>query len=202
MLSRPPVTPAAAEEKHRIWSLYLISLTLHEKIKIWEGPLDQYPTSAELSKILPVDILPEQLMAIAIDVIKFAPAQVICGLLQTLSCVYRRSTKENIIDVDILVIFYFLVPSFVSQGIQIPFYQHNSDQKKSVCGAVFKKGDIVWTCRQCGKDTTCVQCDPCFRKSDHSGHEVYFHRASGDSSGCCDCGDAEAWGDIPINIYF
>ena len=124
MLSRPP---AAAEENHRIWSLYLISFKLQEeKIKIWEGPLDQYPTSAELSKILPVDILPEQLMAIAIDVIKFAPTQVICGLLQTLSCVYRRSTKENIIDVDILVIFYFSVPLFVSQGTQIYYEKIDS----------------------------------------------------------------------------
>lgn len=64
---------------------------------------------------------------------------------------------------------------------------------RSVCGYVFNQGDIVWTCRQCAKDPTCVQCDKCFRKSDHEGHEVYFHRASGGGSGCCDCGDEEAW---------
>lgn len=61
-----------------------------------------------------------------------------------------------------------------------------------VCGLLFTRGDIVWTCRQCAKDPTCVQCDKCFKASDHKGHEVYFHRASG-SGGCCDCGDAEAW---------
>ena len=88
-------------KKHGSWSLFLISRA--ENIKIWEGSHEQYPTSAELSKILPNDILPEQLMAIVIAVIKFAPTQVICGLLQTLSCVYRRSTKENNIDVEFLV---------------------------------------------------------------------------------------------------
>ena len=36
-----------------------------------------------------------------------------------------------------------------------------------------------------------MQCDPCFRASDHRGHEVYFHHAS--PGGCCDCGDLEAW---------
>ena len=36
-----------------------------------------------------------------------------------------------------------------------------------------------------------MQCDPCFRASNHRGHEVYFHHAS--PGGCCDCGDLEAW---------
>jgi len=62
----------------------------------------------------------------------------------------------------------------------------------SVCGVVFRAGDVVWTCRQCAKDQTCVQCDGCFKGSNHDGHEVYFHRANG-SGGCCDCGDKEAW---------
>ena len=51
----------------------------------------------------------------------------------------------------------------------------------------------MWTCRQCAKDSTCVQCDACFRNSNHEGHEVYFHRAAATSGGCCDCGDEEAW---------
>jgi hypothetical protein len=33
-------------------------------------------------------------------------------------------------------------------------------------------GDIIWTCRQCAKDPTCVQCDQCFRQADHAYHEV------------------------------
>ena len=117
-MSQSPIV----EEIQRSWSLYLISSTSLEKNKIWEGFLDQYPTSVELSKILPVDMLPEQLMAIAINVIKFAPAQVICGLLQTLSCVYRRSTKENIIDVDILVIFIFQYYKYLLLTVFIQIY--------------------------------------------------------------------------------
>lgn len=45
-----------------------------------------------------------------------------------------------------------------------------------VCGYVFNRNDIVWTCRTCASDPTCCQCDACFRQSDHTGHEVYFHR--------------------------
>ncbi|CAM9192647.1 unnamed protein product [Ascophyllum nodosum] len=60
-----------------------------------------------------------------------------------------------------------------------------------VCGYVFKRGDIAWNCRRCQVDSTCVQCDACFRRSDHTGHPVYFHRTA--PGGCCDCGDEEAW---------
>ncbi len=96
------------------------------------------------------------------------------SILNVLSCAYCRSADG---------------------GIDATALQNMRGQgSKSVCGMVFKKGDIVWTCRQCGKDPTCVQCDACFRNSDHKGHEVYFHR-SGGSGGCCDCGDPEAWTD-------
>lgn len=65
-----------------------------------------------------------------------------------------------------------------------------------VCGKVFQKGDLVWTCKQCGKDGTCVLCHACFERSHHPTllphHEVYFHRNQS-GSGCCDCGDPEAW---------
>lgn len=43
-----------------------------------------------------------------------------------------------------------------------------------VCGYVFKRGDIAWNCRRCQVDSTCVQCDACFRRSDHTGHPVRF----------------------------
>ncbi|CAM9398431.1 unnamed protein product, partial [Phaeothamnion confervicola] len=70
-----------------------------------------------------------------------------------------------------------------------------------VCGYVFKRGDIAWNCRDCQSDGTCVQCDACFRRADHTGHEVHFHRTAQASNntiqskflGCCDCGDVEAW---------
>jgi len=66
-------------------------------------------------------------------------------------------------------------------------------RRRSVCGRVFKRGDLVWTCRTCAKDQTCVQCNECYSNSNHEGHEVFFHRSHGGASGCCDCGDPEAW---------
>lgn len=63
---------------------------------------------------------------------------------------------------------------------------------RPVCGHVFKRGEIVWTCRTCAKDQTCVQCNECFLLSDHSEHETFFHPAGG-VGGSCDCGDPEAW---------
>jgi hypothetical protein len=71
------------------------------------------------------------------------------------------------------------------------FSLRNASQR-TACGKPIKKGDILWTCRQCAHDSTCVQCDDCFQKSDHKNHEVYFHKSSS-GGGCCDCGDAEAW---------
>ena len=59
------------------------------------------------------------------------------------------------------------------------------------CGYVFRKGDIAWNCRTCQADSTCVLCDQCFHESDHTGHEVFFHRTN--PGGCCYCGDIEAW---------
>lgn len=69
--------------------------------------------------------------------------------------------------------------------------QVQAPQQRRPCGYVFARGDIAWNCRTCQTDATCVICDDCFRKSNHDGHEVYFHRTS--PGGCCDCGDAEAW---------
>ena len=51
------------------------------------------------------------------------------------------------------------------------------------CGYVFKHGDIAWNCRSCQSDPTCVQCDSCFNQSDHTGHDVLFHRTT--PGGCC-----------------
>ena len=59
------------------------------------------------------------------------------------------------------------------------------------CGYFFREGDIAWNCRTCQMDSSCVQCDHCFQLSDHTGHEVYFHKAQ--PGCCCDCGDTEAW---------
>lgn len=72
---------------------------------------------------------------------------------------------------------------------EMPQLRENGQNRP--CGYVFQRGDIAWNCRTCQTDPTCVVCDDCFQKSDHTGHDVYFHRTT--PGGCCDCGDAEAW---------
>lgn len=62
---------------------------------------------------------------------------------------------------------------------------------RQVCQYQFRKNDIVWICRSCQKDETCVLCNDCFQDSKHEGHEVYFYHSQ--SGGCCDCGDGGAW---------
>lgn len=60
-----------------------------------------------------------------------------------------------------------------------------------VCQYAFRKNDIVWICKTCQKDETCVQCNNCFNDSDHRDHDVFFYHSQ--AGGCCDCGDPDAW---------
>ena len=60
-----------------------------------------------------------------------------------------------------------------------------------ICQHQFRRNDIVWICRTCQNDETCVQCNACFQLADHSDHEVYFYHSQ--AGGCCDCGDPDAW---------
>lgn len=62
---------------------------------------------------------------------------------------------------------------------------------RQVCQYVFKRNDIVWICRTCQADETCVMCNECYADSQHEGHDVFFYHAQ--AGGCCDCGDADAW---------
>jgi len=71
--------------------------------------------------------------------------------------------------------------SIIKLGLSIP--------TKRVCQYAFKKNDIVWVCRTCQSDETCVLCHECFSNSNHDGHDVSFYHAS--AGGCCDCGDAD-----------
>ena len=59
-----------------------------------------------------------------------------------------------------------------------------------VCAKTLKEGDVAWKCEDCEKDPTCIICSDCFNKSDHEGHRVWLKT---NVSGCCDCGDPEAW---------
>ena len=58
---------------------------------------------------------------------------------------------------------------------------------RRVCQYPFKRNDIVWVCRTCQSDETCVLCHECFSNSNHEGHDVAFYHAQ--AGGCCDCGD-------------
>ncbi|KAA8909491.1 hypothetical protein FN846DRAFT_942436 [Sphaerosporella brunnea] len=64
------------------------------------------------------------------------------------------------------------------------------------CGHIFKSGEATYRCKTCSLDDTCVLCSKCFESSDHEGHTVYVMVSPG-NSGCCDCGDPEAWR-IPV----
>jgi|TARA_B100000780_G_C21010835_1_gene404784 hypothetical protein len=68
------------------------------------------------------------------------------------------------------------------------FYSLGHD---SICGYVFKDGELVYHCVDCAVDNTCVFCQNCWNASDHVGHNFKYHRSGG--GGVCDCGDAEAW---------
>ena len=70
----------------------------------------------------------------------------------------------------------------------ISIYRHTP---RRVCQYPFKKNDIVWVCRTCQSDETCVLCHACYSRSDHEGHDVSFYHAQ--AGGCCDCGDPDAW---------
>ncbi|KAI7893972.1 uncharacterized protein EV154DRAFT_119270 [Mucor mucedo] len=70
--------------------------------------------------------------------------------------------------------------------------QDLSSQKGRQCGHVFRKGEPVYRCRNCGLDDTCVFCSKCFHATNHDGHDILFSVSPG-SGGCCDCGDPEAW---------
>jgi E3 ubiquitin-protein ligase UBR1 len=65
------------------------------------------------------------------------------------------------------------------------------------CGHIFKAGEATYRCKTCSADDTCVLCSRCYDSSDHTGHMVYVSISLG-NSGCCDCGDPEAWR-IPVH---
>ncbi|KAL1896621.1 E3 ubiquitin-protein ligase ubr1 [Sporothrix stenoceras] len=60
------------------------------------------------------------------------------------------------------------------------------------CGHIFRPGEATYSCKTCGTDDTCCLCSRCFESTDHRGHMVRISVSPG-NSGCCDCGDPEAW---------
>ncbi|KKA30126.1 hypothetical protein TD95_002000 [Thielaviopsis punctulata] len=60
------------------------------------------------------------------------------------------------------------------------------------CGHILKSGEASYMCRTCSVDDTCCLCSRCYHATNHEGHQIRISISSG-NSGCCDCGDEEAW---------
>ena len=83
-----------------------------------------------------------------------------------------------------------------AQGVQEDT-EYTAAARGHRCGHIFKPGEATYHCGTCTDDETAVLCSRCFVASDHEGHQ-YIIEVSGGKSGCCDCGDDEAW-KRPVN---
>ncbi|KAK4160954.1 E3 ubiquitin-protein ligase [Cladorrhinum sp. PSN259] len=70
--------------------------------------------------------------------------------------------------------------------------EYTEAARGKACGHIFRQGEASYACRTCSADDTCCLCSKCFDATDHSGHMVRINISPG-NSGCCDCGDPEAW---------
>lgn len=75
------------------------------------------------------------------------------------------------------------------QGLKLPEGVPNGT---SSCGHIFEHGDVIYRCKNCTHDETCVLCSKCFNDADHIGHQISFSASKG-SGGSCDCGEDESW---------
>jgi hypothetical protein len=138
---------------------------------VWNG--DPHPSPKRLSQLLGTgEYSQQEITYFTLQILRKSPPKSIGSLLNILTCNVLRT--DGIVDTKLLSTLDVLNTS------------------SYICGKPLKKGDIVWTCRQCAHDSSCVQCNDCFQQSDHTNHEVYFYTSSG-GGGCCDCGDTEAW---------
>jgi hypothetical protein len=138
---------------------------------VWNG--DPHPSPKRLSQILGTgDYSQQEIAFFTLQILRNSSPKSLGALLNILTCNFLQTADGNV-DMKPLSTLDTLNTSYI-------------------CGKPLKKGDIVWTCRQCAHDTSCVQCNDCFQHSEHQNHEVYFYKSSG-GGGCCDCGDTEAW---------
>ncbi|XP_062378377.1 guanylate-binding protein 1-like isoform X2 [Sardina pilchardus] len=63
------------------------------------------------------------------------------------------------------------------------------------CRTVSRKGETIYSCRDCALDPTCVFCQDCFQNSAHKAH-AYKKRVSAGGS-ACSCGDVVGWRSAP-----
>ncbi|KAI1828479.1 hypothetical protein F4861DRAFT_487777 [Xylaria intraflava] len=74
--------------------------------------------------------------------------------------------------------------------------EYTEAARGKACGHIFRAGEATYSCKTCSTDDTCCLCSKCFDATDHTGHMVRISISPG-NSGCCDCGDPEAW-KLPI----
>ncbi|KAI3342964.1 hypothetical protein F4824DRAFT_125561 [Ustulina deusta] len=70
--------------------------------------------------------------------------------------------------------------------------EYTEAARGKACGHIFRAGEATYGCKTCSTDDTCCLCSKCFHSTDHAGHMVRISISPG-NSGCCDCGDPEAW---------
>ncbi|KAI1374121.1 hypothetical protein F4677DRAFT_461677 [Hypoxylon crocopeplum] len=70
--------------------------------------------------------------------------------------------------------------------------EYTEAARGKACGHIFRAGEASYGCKTCSTDETCCLCSKCFNATDHAGHMVRISISPG-NSGCCDCGDPEAW---------
>ncbi|KAI0890602.1 uncharacterized protein GGS22DRAFT_15740 [Annulohypoxylon maeteangense] len=70
--------------------------------------------------------------------------------------------------------------------------EYTEAARGKACGHIFRAGEASYSCKTCSTDDTCCLCSKCFNATDHAGHMVRISISPG-NSGCCDCGDPEAW---------
>lgn len=70
--------------------------------------------------------------------------------------------------------------------------EYTEGARGKACGHILKAGEASYACRTCSADDTCCLCSRCFESTDHTGHLVRLSISQG-NTGCCDCGDPEAW---------
>ncbi|KAI0843034.1 hypothetical protein F5Y06DRAFT_256759 [Hypoxylon sp. FL0890] len=70
--------------------------------------------------------------------------------------------------------------------------EYTEAARGKACGHIFRAGEASYSCKTCSTDETCCLCSKCFNATDHTGHMVRISISPG-NSGCCDCGDLEAW---------
>jgi hypothetical protein len=134
-------------------------LTNLQGVQVWQGR--DYPSVRKVQEILDADLRSGLLSAssqialtsYAIQVVLHCPTKSLPGVLNSLACAFFRNA-QGMIDTKKLF------------AIKLA-------NKRSMCARPIKKGDILWICKQCGQDNTCVQCDDCFQLSDHTDHEVH-----------------------------